>query len=162
MNWLVRGLRLLLDAVGQVGIWLVVPIMLLVMTEVVLRSIFGTSLIGVNEVVEFLLVAFVFLGLGRSSLAKAHVTVTIITEKLSPSARNVIDGAMSLIAAAVWLLASWQTLLNARVIQVSQVMSPTVDVPIHPFIYLTGFGCGLMGIAQLVDVATRWRGRGDA
>jgi len=148
-----------LESFGQLGMWLIVPIMLVVMTEVVLRSVIGISLIGINETVEFLLLAFVFLGLGRSSLTKAHVTVTIFTEKLSTRTRNVVDGTMSLASTTIWLLVSWQTFLHAHQIQLSHVISPTVGIPIYPFIYLTGLGCGLMGIAQLVDVIKSWRSR---
>lgn len=69
--------------IGGMAGWLIMPLMLVILAEIVARSVFGYSFTGIHEVVEFLLVAYVALSLARAHRNGAQVAVTLLTERFS-------------------------------------------------------------------------------
>lgn len=136
--------------IGNIGMWLTVPLMLIICAEVLLRSTIGYSIIGIHETTEFLLVVFVFLCMASTYVRKAHVTVTLVTDLLPSRARTLVDAAMSLIGSLIWFAVAWQTLTHGRDVQTANVISPTIGVPLFPFLLVTAFGAALTGGVLLI------------
>lgn len=95
-------LALRLDAVGRgidrvnrvVGLgvrWLVVLMLLVQFSVVVLRYVFGTSFIAMQESVLYLHAALFMLGAGYTLLADGHVRVDIFYGEASPKRKAAID-----------------------------------------------------------------------
>lgn len=137
--------------IGSIGMWLTVPLMLIICTEMLLRSTVGYSIVGIHETTEFLLVVFVFLCMASTYVRKAHVNVTLLTDLLPPRARMLVDAAMSLIGSLIWFAVAWQTLAHGRELQTANVVSPTIGVPLYPFLLVTAFGAALIGGVLLIE-----------
>ena len=137
---------------GQVGMWLIIPIMLAIVVEIIARVIFNVSFTGLYEAVEFMLVAFTFLGLARSYKAGAHVTVSLLTEKMSPRWRDITGRFVALIGAIAWLCIGWRSFVHGETLRTSNLLSPTINVPIYPLIYLVAASSLLLGVVLLGEI----------
>jgi len=77
--------------VGHMVAWVTLLLVVAVFTDVVMRYLFKTSFVFVQEL-EWHLFAFIFLmGAGYTLLKDGHVRVDIIYQKLSPKARAWIN-----------------------------------------------------------------------
>jgi TRAP-type C4-dicarboxylate transport system permease small subunit len=145
----------LVAGVGNVGMWLTVPLMLIICAEMLLRSTIGFSIVGIHESTEFLLVVFVFLCMGSTYLHKSHVSVTLLTDRFSTRARSITNAATSLLGGLIWAAVAWQTTLHTLEIYRAQVVSPTIGVPYYPFLLITAFGAALIAGALLIESVRR-------
>ena len=80
--------------------------LVLVVAGVVMRYAFNAPLGFTEELVGLLLVAMLFLSLPLGALANRHVSVTLLTQALSPVGRRIADAMAALvtIAFAVWFI----------------------------------------------------------
>ncbi|MGM7696932.1 TRAP transporter small permease [Microbacterium sp. A84] len=78
---------------------------LLISAEVVSRSATGTSIRGLVEIAELVLVVVVFLGMAQAERIETHVRVTLLTDKMPDRARRIVRATALLIAAIfiIWM-----------------------------------------------------------
>jgi TRAP-type C4-dicarboxylate transport system permease small subunit len=82
------------------GIAIMVSINLLILTEIVLRSFFGTSTQIVEEYVGYGLGAMIFLGLGQALRKGALVRVDLVVGRLGAMARRRVEIVLCLVTMA--------------------------------------------------------------
>lgn len=76
----------------------------LVFANVIARYVFNHSLAFSDEMSTYLFVLMSFMGTAIAARRKAHLGLSIVTDRVSPSARKVINIVMYLIAALFCLL----------------------------------------------------------
>jgi len=102
-----------LDAVNRrIGLavrWLAVAMALTQFAVVLLRYVFGVSLVWLNESVLYLHGALFMLGAGFTLLVDGHVRVDILYARRGPRGRAAIDaaGALAFLAPALLLTLYW-------------------------------------------------------
>ena len=138
----------LADSVGRVILALMV---LLITLDVVLRYFFNRPIKGSYELVQFLLVLLVFLGLAYIQTKKGHVSVSLISAKLSRRQRSVVGSATYLLCLIIFSLISWRCILQAETLRVSGTSSDTLSIPNFPFMWLVAFGSVLLCLVFLID-----------
>lgn len=77
---------------------------ILVFANVIARYVFNHSLAFSDEMSTYLFVLMSFMGTAIAARRKAHLGLSIVTDRVSPSARKVINIVMYLIAALFCLL----------------------------------------------------------
>lgn len=77
---LVHGLSRIL---GILGIAILIFMMVSTVADVVARIFYGAPIAGVTEMGELLMVGSVFLGLAYAESQKAHVSVTLLSSRIS-------------------------------------------------------------------------------
>src|SRR5690625_1844109 len=80
----VRWLRRLSLFCAEVSGWLVVPMMLSIFLDALLRSLFNVALIGIVESNSLLLVALVYLGIAGAQASGANFRLTLLTGRVGP------------------------------------------------------------------------------
>jgi len=138
----------LADSVGRIILALMV---LLITLDVVLRYFFNRPIKGSYELVQFLLVLLVFLGLAYIQTKKGHVSVSLITAKLSPRQRSVVGSATYFLCLIIFSLISWRCILQAETLRVCGTSSDTLSIPNFPFMWLVAFGSVLLCLVFLID-----------
>lgn len=93
---------------------LIAGISMLVLTglttyEVVQRYFFNAPTSWSLEIIEYLVVVCVYLGMSYSIRKGAHVSVPLLYEKLSERTQKVLDIVTSLLLLLFWLVFLWQT-----------------------------------------------------
>jgi TRAP-type mannitol/chloroaromatic compound transport system permease small subunit len=115
---IVKNINSINQVVGSVVTWVTSLLVLVVFTDVLMRYLFNTSFVFVQEL-EWHLFAFIFLiGAGYTFLKEGHVRVDIIYQKLSRKQRAwvnciggfvfLIPGCILIIATSIpWVITSW-------------------------------------------------------
>jgi tripartite ATP-independent transporter DctM subunit len=137
-----------MDSIGQGVLALMV---LLITTDVVLRYFFNRPIKGCYEIVELMLVVIVYLGLAFVQVKKAHISVTLVTEKLSPRAVAVLESATYLLCLGIFVLITWQCAVKAEVLRVDGTSSDLLLIPNYPFLWVVVFGSAVLCLTFLKD-----------
>lgn len=112
--YLVR--RYLTRPLGWVGGALTIVLMVLTVTDVIVRKVTGTGVPGNVEYGEVLLVICVFLGLGAAQMNGDHISTSLVTSRLSPNVRRAVRAIGFLVGvtvAVVLLVASVQVAMDS-------------------------------------------------
>jgi TRAP-type mannitol/chloroaromatic compound transport system permease small subunit len=76
---------------GRVFCWLVRPLAILVVFEVISRRFFNSPHIWSTEVIDFIYGPYFMLAAAYTLLYKGHVKIDVIYEKFSPRTRGILD-----------------------------------------------------------------------
>lgn len=135
--------------VCAVGMFLVIPLMLLTTGDVIGRGFFAKPIPGTVELSEYILATFILLGAAYTQQVKGHVGVSFFTSRLSPRAETlcqIITNALSMVIIAIIV---WQGMIKA-------IHEPTVSdmlrVPQYPFRLLVAIGGFLLWMEFLIDI----------
>ncbi len=137
-----------MDGVGRVILALMV---LLITTDVVLRYFFNRPIKGSYELIELMLVVIVYLGLAYTQIKKDHISVTLVTEKLSPRTIAILESATYVLCLGIFVLITWQSVLRAEVLRVSGTSSDLLLIPTYPFMWVVVFGSAVLCLVFLLD-----------
>lgn len=91
--------------------FIIISLVLMILTEIFLRSFFDTSTMIADEYSGYFYLASIFLGLAYTFLQKGHIRINIITSKLSDTANRKIDIVAAIITLGVLLFALYRTIL---------------------------------------------------
>lgn len=135
MSALLRSLDLVNATVGRCVKWLAVALVLVQFGVVVLRYVFGTSFIALQESVIYLHAAIFMLGAGYTLLHDGHVRVDIFYGEASPRRKAAID----LFGCLVLLIPSCLVMLHVTwgfVLQSWRILEGPLSVGGLPAVFL--------------------------
>ena len=76
---------------GRIFMWLVIPLAILVVFEVIARRFFDSPHVWSTEVIDFIYGPHFMLIAAYALLYKAHVRIDVIYDKFSPRTRGILD-----------------------------------------------------------------------
>jgi TRAP-type C4-dicarboxylate transport system permease small subunit len=124
--------------------------MLLTTLDVILR-LFKSSIPGTYEIIGLLGAVVASFALGYTSVEKGHIAVDFLVMRFSPKAQTLVGAVNALIAAALFSIITWQSLLYALDLMKKGQVTLTVQLPIYPFVFGIAAGCGLLALVLLVE-----------
>lgn len=136
MNKFVESLSHMMDIIARAA---VAAIMFATTLNVILR-LFGSSLKGSVEIVQYLNAIGVGLGLAFCAYHGGHVAVTFFTDKFSYKGQQVINVFVELAVAGFMALTTWQMILYGYGMQKEGEIALTLGMPIYPIVYLVAAG----------------------
>ena len=145
-----KFIRLIIEASGIVGVVILLGMMMMTVVDVIMRYFFRRPIIGSEEISTLLMVCVVFLGIAWCALKDGHISVDIITGKLSKRGRAFLNGFDNILTFALALIIAWRTFLEAMSVKKMDVNSPLLGIPRYPFIFVTAFGFLLLFFAALI------------
>ena len=145
-----KFIRLIIEASGIVGVVILLAMMMMTVADVIMRYFFRRPIIGSEEISTLLMVCVVFLGIAWCALKDGHISVDIITGKLSKKGRAFLNSFDNILTFALALIIAWRTFLEAVSVKKMDVNSPLLSIPRYPFIFVTAFGFLLLFFAALI------------
>jgi TRAP-type C4-dicarboxylate transport system permease small subunit len=142
--------RWIIEGSGIVGVVILIAMMLMTVADVILRYFFRRPIIGSMEISVALMVCVVFLGIGWCALNDGHISVDIITGKLSKRGRALLNGFDNFVTMALALMIAWRSFVEALSVKDMEVASPILSIPRYPFVFVTSFGFLLLFFAALI------------
>jgi len=133
----------LAERANWIAVAALIIMMLLITADVVLRF-FGHPVRGTYEMVGFLSTAVIAFALAHTSVAKGHIAVDFLVMKLSARLQFLINAVNAFIAAALFAVMTWRSIIYATDLLQKGEVSLTVQVPIFPFAYGIAAGCALL------------------
>ncbi|MFA4911293.1 MAG: TRAP transporter small permease subunit, partial [Desulfobacteria bacterium] len=79
------------DWTGRIFSWLIIPIIVIVVYEVILRKVFDAPTIWAFELTTILYGVHFMLGVPHTLLHKGHVSIDLIYSRFSPKVQAYID-----------------------------------------------------------------------
>jgi TRAP-type C4-dicarboxylate transport system permease small subunit len=142
-----------LEKQSIVGAIVLFIMMLLTVGDVVGRYFFKRPIQGAHEITGLLLVCLAACALAYSQIKKGHIRVDLITERLPPKGRQIIDVVAYLFCLFASSLITWQTLIRAGdyFFATRGNLTEVLGIPFFPFLLITGLGFFCLALVSLVD-----------
>ena len=86
-----NGVDQISEWTGKIFMWLIIPLTILVVFEVISRRFFDTPHIWATEVTDFIYGPHFMLVAAYTLLYKAHVRIDVIYNRFSPRTRGILD-----------------------------------------------------------------------
>jgi TRAP-type transport system small permease protein len=136
------------SVIGSIGL---LAMMLLVTVDVAGRFFFDKALIGAYELVEFLMIIVIFLGIPYGQVNKQHVNVELFTALLKGRARAVVESLTYFATIVIASLISWASVMTTIDIWKAKQSSLVLLIPQWPISTVMAIGCIVYTLALLVD-----------
>lgn len=142
---LVKGASSILDKLAAICMF---AVMLLIVANIILRTVLSRPILGTYELVGFLTALGVALALAHCAFQDGHIAVGYVMDHLPYKIQSIVDvivHVVSLIffAAVVWSLGNF-----GQAMKVKGLVSPSAEIPVYPFIYLIALG--LLGLCLVL------------
>ncbi len=142
-----------------VGMFLLIPMMLLTSAEVVGRGVWSRPIPGTLELSSYMLSVFILLGLAYTQQVKGHVRVTMCTDRLPEKVSLSLNILTTLLSILIIAILCWQ---GFEVAMEERSVSDMLRIPQYPFRMLVSlaalFLCPEL-LCDLVDTVRKLAGK---
>jgi len=139
----------LYDKISMVLIWicgiLICIVVGLVISNIVLRTVFSSPIKGTVEYVQYLVLFIAVMVLGRTCFEDKHIYVTILMQKIPEKARRIIYAVGRFICTAVLILMAYQMFL--KVPETLKRVTETIKLPYYLIYVIMGVGMILAALS---------------
>jgi len=132
-----------------VGMFLLIPLMLLTTCDVIARGFFRKPIPGTFELSEYLLATFILLGVAYTQQVKGHVGVSFFTSRLSSMNQTLCKMIITLLSLFIIAIVVWQGFSEGIG---ERTVSDMLRIPQYPFRLLVAFGGSLLWLELLIDL----------
>ena len=141
---------------GKAAAWLFLPLTLLIVYDVFLRYVLDDPTIWAWDVNVQLMGAFVALGGGYTLLHGGHVSVDVLTSKMKPQKRAVLDAVTSFLSILGLGVLLWRVAIYAwQAVVTQEHFTSTWYPPIYPLKLIIAFGIGAMFLQAIATFIRR-------
>ena len=146
-----------LDRLAGMLMWLggvaIVLMMVQIMVEVVLRSLFKTTIPGTEETVSaYYMIGCAFLPLAWVQRERAHVKVEVFTLWMSPRVAAAFDAGVMLLCAAATAVFAWAAAGKAIAMTAAgEILIGAADVVVWPSRWIVPVGLAAMALQMVVQ-----------
>jgi len=130
----------------------IVATMVIVVLNVVLRVFLRKPLLGTMDYVTLLMALTIGLGLAYCGFNNGHIAVDLIIEKFPKKTQAFIDAITNLISLIFWGIVAWYMAEYARTMALSNLVAPTIQIPLSPVIYVISFGLLILCFVILLKI----------
>ena len=128
-----------------------VAMMVMVNANVMLRPM-GKPIWGTFEIVGFMGSIVISFALLQTTFNRSHMAVEVVTSRLPAGLRAALNLFNRLVGILIMGLVAWQSLRYGNRVWQSGEVSPTLNMPFHPFLWGVAAAFGLAALVILVDV----------
>jgi TRAP-type C4-dicarboxylate transport system permease small subunit len=128
--------------------------MMLTVTDVVLRKLFSKGILGTLEMTEFMMVGLVLFALGRVERLDRNISVDLVMKHMSRRVRLMVEMITRLICFIFFSLVTASVLVYARAMKASHEATVDLWIPRYPFVYAAAVGCAVLALVLLMKCLT--------
>lgn len=132
-------------------------IMFLTVADVIGR-LFGSPVRGTYEIVGFVGAVIISFALPYTSVKNGHISVDILMMKMPRMVRVVVYSINALVSMVLFGVITWQSAVYAHSLRLSGEVSPTLQMPVYPFIYGVAVGCGMLCVVLFIELLHQFKG----
>lgn len=148
MRFFTKSIEKLSTQMDKVAGFCVMGVMVLVVSNILLRKIFKQPILGTYELVGYITALAVSLSLANCAFQKGHIALDYIVNKFPDKVRNSTNLALNFISLCFWSLSTWHLAKYAHILFSNGVVSPTAQMPVYPIVLLIGLG--LVGLSLVI------------
>lgn len=126
--------------------------MLVIASDVFMRTVFHSPIFGAYDVIKVLLVVIVFCAVAYVMRIREHVVVDSITRLYPPKFKRPITGISQVLSMIILALICWQTIkYGLAMFRVGENLV-LLKIPMSPFVFLVAFGYAVFFILVMVQL----------
>jgi TRAP-type C4-dicarboxylate transport system permease small subunit len=129
----------------------ILALMLLSVTDALLRTFFNAPLFGAQEVARMMLAAAVAFGVPAGIVAGQSITIDIVAERLPPRIARPVEKLVLVLAAAIMVLVAWRCAVNGMAAARFGEATVLLSIPYGPFYYCLAAGFAAAALANLAQ-----------
>ena len=138
--------------INAVGVFFLAVMMLVTTVDVLSRFFFNLPITGSIEITGFLLVLTILLGIPYAAARKQHVTIDILTYKLSERVALVVNSITLFVAITLFTIIVWRSIDYALLMNSMNRVTAVLRMPISPFVLVVAFGFALTGCVLTISL----------
>lgn len=115
-------------------------VMLLIIANIILRTVFDHPILGTYELVGFFAALGVALALAHCAFQDGHIAVSLIMERFPQKIQSLAAVIVNAVTIVFLLATVWSFGKFGYVMRLKGLVSPSAEIPVYPFIYLVAFG----------------------
>jgi len=123
----------------------------LITIDVILRYFFNRPIAGSYELIEFMMVFVVFLGLSYTQIRKGHLCINLFTKNLPAATMAVLNSLSYLLCFVIFALISWRLFITASNEFSNGSVSTVLNIPIWISYWVSVAGAITLTIVFLSD-----------
>ncbi len=171
--WAERALFPPIKILHLLGNIVIFALMLMTVADVVGRKLAGAVPLaapvrGSYELTEFALIIIIFCSVGYTQLRRGHISINIITSRLSARAQAIMNATTTLMGVVLFAFVAWQSIVYAGRLYDGGNVSAVLLIPQYPFAIIVAVGSIIFCISMLftfmefLAAATKREGRNSA
>lgn len=138
-------------AIGNnIGLIALAGMMFLVTVDVTLRKTLDMPILGSYEIVKYLMVTTIGLGMAYCGLHRGHITIDLVVSRLPRLARSILGCITGFLTLAVGIVVVWQACVYIPQLQRAHTISPVLLIPVYPFVAIAAFGLALYALVLFI------------
>jgi TRAP-type C4-dicarboxylate transport system permease small subunit len=118
----------------------VLLMMCVVCANVVLRF-FDSPILGAFEYVTLISSVMISFGLAHTGVIKGHVAVDLVMQRFSERTQAVVNSIITIVTFSIFGIVTWWLAKFAYHNYKLNIATETMEIPLHPFIFVISFGC---------------------
>ena len=119
----------------------------------ILFRLVGMPIKGTFELMGFFGAVVAAFALGYTQTQRNHISVDVLINTFSKTTRKVIDVVNQSICFFFFCVAAWQIAIKATTLMNTGEVTETLRIIYYPFTYGVAFGCAVLSLVLLVDLA---------
>ncbi|MBN2060792.1 MAG: TRAP transporter small permease [Deltaproteobacteria bacterium] len=135
-----------------IGLSLLLLMMLLTVSDVILRYLFNRPIVGAFELTEFMMVIFVVFAFVTCAIQKGHVAIDLIMSKMPSKIQSIFGCITTVLSILILSLITWQGFLYMMIQLDTNVLSPSLLIPRYPFVGFVVLGFGFLVIVYISNL----------
>jgi TRAP-type C4-dicarboxylate transport system permease small subunit len=149
---LVGAVNLVSRWFNYLGVGVLSIMMLLTVSDVLLRFVFNRPILGTLELTEYMMVPVVYLGVAWCAMQRKNIKVDIFINRLKARPRAILDSITCFLSLVVVVFITWQNFREiGNVWEICRV-SDILHVPAYPFFIVLTLGCFLLCVVLLINL----------
>jgi len=141
----------IVDRLSHLGHVILIVMVLLTITDILLRRFFNSPLVFSYEITRFMLLVYVFSVGPYSFSSNRSISIDVVTTRYPSNIRKITEMIARLIGAILWGLICWRTIHQAILLWEMGQISGLLRIPFFPFIFFVAFGALLLALVLLIQ-----------
>ena len=138
---------------NYIGAAIVMLMVVLTLSDVIMRYVFNSPIIGAKEITEVLLITAVFFTIAHTYNNKGHVHVDVVTGKLGSKSSLIVDFITTLLGAVTFIVIVYRlTILTEKFAATGMNTGGAFPILSAPFSAIMVFGSIMMALLLIRDL----------
>jgi len=148
-NFLDKALPRVSFRVTNLGVIVLMAMVLLIVSDVVLRRFFNSPLSFTLEVVEVMLAVVVFFAVAYTATQRSHVSIDVLVSRFPLRAQKIIDVVIHIISIGLFSFVGWRSIAYGMHLWEIGLSTGVLGIPHYPFAFVVAFGSFLLAVVLL-------------
>jgi len=142
----VRTINFLSRIMNYMAMGVLVLMMLLTVSDVLMRFLFRNPIMGSTELIEVMMAVVVFLALAWGAVTREHLKVDLLISHLSPRVQAIVDSITMFMGLGMVAIITWRSFLDSMDVQTSSAL---LKFPMYPFHWIMTLGFAVLCLAMV-------------